>query len=156
MVILRSEIQNTGAVAMSPQFRRGSYLDPLSKVAIMELTVEPNPDMMLSQQDSAVASIEMATRYSRPCCSLIASHGGVSALLRFMRNCNRSKPHEPLLHGALAILANICRWVWGSASVGQTCVCWHVTHEVGCVQMCMLLFLPLLQRPNLGWCQSRS
>ncbi|MEW5314489.1 MAG: hypothetical protein WDW38_005985 [Sanguina aurantia] len=61
-------------------------------------------------QDSAVASIEMATRYSRPCCSLIASHGGVSALLRFMRNCNRSKPHEPLLHGALAILANICRY----------------------------------------------
>ena len=43
---------------------------------------------------------ERAGKSSR---ELIARSGGVAALLRFMRSCNRSKPHVEVLHRALAV-----------------------------------------------------
>jgi abnormal spindle-like microcephaly-associated protein len=58
-----------------------------------------------------VAAIEFSTRYSKACCQLMVENGGVTALLEFMRSCNRSKPHMEMLGHALACLANICRWV---------------------------------------------
>lgn len=42
------------------------------------------------------------------CCQLIALNGGVEALLRLMRGCNRSDPHVRLLKLALATLLNLC------------------------------------------------
>jgi hypothetical protein len=58
---------------------------------------------------TAVAAIEFSTRYSKACCQLMVENGGVTALLEFMRSCNRSKPHMEMLGHALACLANICR-----------------------------------------------
>lgn len=58
---------------------------------------------------TAVAAIEFSTRYSKACCKLMVDSSGVSALLAFMRSCNRSKPHVEMLGHALACLANICR-----------------------------------------------
>lgn len=63
----------------------------------------------LSQVLNAVQVIELATRYSSSVCALIAESGGVGALLRFVRGCNRSPPHMEVLQTALVILANICR-----------------------------------------------
>jgi hypothetical protein len=60
---------------------------------------------------TAVAAIEFSTRYSKACCQLMVENGGVTALLEFMRSCNRSKPHMEMLGHALACLANICRCV---------------------------------------------
>ena len=57
-----------------------------------------------------MAAIEFSTRYSKACCSLMADSGGVTALLAFMRSCNRSKPHMEMLRHALEIFHNICRW----------------------------------------------
>lgn len=68
------------------------------------------PCMMLRVQVvTAVAAIEFSTRYSKACCKLMVDSSGVSALLAFMRSCNRSKPHVEMLGHALACLANICR-----------------------------------------------
>ncbi|PNH10245.1 Abnormal spindle-like microcephaly-associated [Tetrabaena socialis] len=73
----------------------------------LELLLRPNTN--LTQVLAAVEVIDTATRYSRDCCKLIARNGGLVALLRFVRSCNRSKPHVEVLHRALAVLHNICR-----------------------------------------------
>lgn len=65
--------------------------------------------VLLLQVITAVAAIEFSTRYSKACCKLMVDSSGVSALLAFMRSCNRSKPHVEMLGHALACLANICR-----------------------------------------------
>lgn len=63
----------------------------------------------LEQTFQAVRAIEFSTRYSPACCELIAGSGGVGALLRLARGCNRSKPNVKLLGQALQVLLNICR-----------------------------------------------
>lgn len=67
------------------------------------------PTLLAPQVITAVAAIEFSTRYSKACCKLMVDSSGVSALLAFMRSCNRSKPHVEMLGHALACLANICR-----------------------------------------------
>jgi hypothetical protein len=59
---------------------------------------------------AAVEAVELSTRYSRSCCKLMVENGGFSALLLFVRGCNRSKPHVEMLKRILAILAHVCRY----------------------------------------------
>ncbi|EFJ40339.1 microtubule-associated protein Asp [Volvox carteri f. nagariensis] len=66
------------------------------------------PNRNLPQVLAAVEVLEVSTRYSRDCCKLIAQDDGVTALLRFVRSCNRSKPHIDVLIRTLAALHNIC------------------------------------------------
>eukprot|EP00798_Chlamydomonas_sp_ICE-L_P021536 gene21536-28527_t len=42
----------------------------------------------------AVATLELGTRYSLVSSTFAVEHGAVTSLLRFMRMCNRSKPHD--------------------------------------------------------------
>eukprot|EP00198_Chlamydomonas_reinhardtii_P006104 XP_001695440.1 predicted protein [Chlamydomonas reinhardtii] len=74
----------------------------------LELLLRNNKNLVQVMQ--AVQVIETATRYSRDCCKLIARNEGVTALLRFMRGLNRSKPHIDVLNRTLNVLLNICRY----------------------------------------------
>jgi len=84
-------------------------LQLFASVAVKELIKCAGTCLLPLQVITAVAAIEFSTRYSKACCKLMVDSSGVSALLAFMRSCNRSKPHVEMLGHALACLANICR-----------------------------------------------
>ncbi|GLI66525.1 hypothetical protein VaNZ11_010395 [Volvox africanus] len=68
------------------------------------------PNKNLSQVLAALEIMEVSTRYSRDCCKLVTQNGGVAALLRFVKSCNRSKPYGDMLNRTLAVLHNVCRY----------------------------------------------
>ncbi|GIL67632.1 hypothetical protein Vafri_20977 [Volvox africanus] len=74
------------------------------------LDVLHRPNKNLSQVLAALEIMEVSTRYSRECCKLITQSGGVTALLRFVKSCNRSKPYGDMLNRTLAVLHNVCRY----------------------------------------------
>jgi hypothetical protein len=71
----------------------------------------------------------MCTSVSRACCRLIAENGGCGALVRFVRACNRSKPHVDLLSRAMAIMRNLCRYPDTLAAVFSEPDCIEVLTE---------------------------
>ncbi|KAK9814207.1 hypothetical protein WJX72_002306 [[Myrmecia] bisecta] len=64
----------------------------------------------LSHVMIACETLDNCTRYSKGCCQMVADDGGITALLHFIRSCNRSKPQADLLKRALGILVNVCRY----------------------------------------------
>lgn len=54
--------------------------------------------------------VEEFTAVSRDCCRVVASDPRILVeLLRLLRRCNRSKPHEAATHTLLGVLGNVCR-----------------------------------------------
>lgn len=63
--------------------------------------------------------LEQSTSYSHVICELLVSSHAVPKLFRFIRSCNRSKPHMELVVNILGILNNIARYHWLTQSISE-------------------------------------
>ena len=63
--------------------------------------------------------LEQSTSYSHVICELLVSSTAVPKLFRFIRSCNRSKPHMELVNTILGILNNIARYHWLTSSIAD-------------------------------------
>jgi len=61
----------------------------------------------LSEIIDAVRTLELSTKVSRECCFAFAKTEAPDILFGLMESCNRSLPHQELLHYTLKVLKNI-------------------------------------------------
>ena len=73
----------------------------------------------LTEALQGCAILEQSTSYSHVICELLVSSNAVPKLFRFIRSCNRSKPHMELINTILGILNNIARYHWLSSSIAD-------------------------------------
>ena len=74
----------------------------------------------LSEALQGCTILEQSSSYSHIICELLVSSHAVPKLFRFIRSCNRSKPHTELLVNILSILNNIAQYHWLVGSIFET------------------------------------
>jgi abnormal spindle-like microcephaly-associated protein len=72
----------------------------------------------LTEIMAAVCTLEAATRYSEVCCTSFVEAGAPAILFSLIRTCNRSLPHEKLLHYILRTLTNTAQYPMLVPSIG--------------------------------------
>ena len=82
--------------AANPELRLGNR----TKAALYTL----QQAKMLTHVLKACTNLEISTRLSPPCCRAFAAGGATGVLLRLVRTCNRSTPHQELLRSILSTL----------------------------------------------------
>lgn len=68
---------------------------------------------------SACAAMAWGTMYSRNACRWVVDGGGVAALVRFVRRCNRTAPHQAMLLSILQVFDNVLRYREGVMPVDR-------------------------------------
>ena len=64
----------------------------------------------LAEIMTAICTLELSTRYSRPCCEAFAHARATHILLSLIKQCNRSLPHVELLTYILLTLKNVAQY----------------------------------------------
>jgi abnormal spindle-like microcephaly-associated protein len=58
---------------------------------------------------AACKTLKLSTQLSPPCCVAFAAGGATRTILKYIKTCNRSAPHQEVLRATLLVLCNVAK-----------------------------------------------